>query len=168
MFEWKKLTIGYQGAEAVTITTEIRSIFSKLKKKNTNVTVKLCKYTLGDSNCNADLTGKIDSLTINSVISQKEFVTNSTQTTDNFYGEIELTSGDGLGYKGIVAFYNATTKIIKLFANVPYPLVVGDTLNATIRCDRSSETCTNTFNNAINYGGFENIPGNDQLQKFNR
>lgn len=166
-----KITVNYQGSESFTLNSEIRSVFSKLKQKNTAVTVKLCPLKLGESGvglCNADMTNNIDYFNVVTVLSQKQFIVDSNNTTDNYYGSIFFTGGLNNGISGTIYTYDGTTKTITLWENLPYLINVADTLGAIRVCNKDVNSCSNDFNNILNHGGFPNIPGNDQLQKTNR
>jgi uncharacterized phage protein (TIGR02218 family) len=41
------------------------------------------------------------------------------------------------------------------------PIAVGDTFTITADCDKGFATCRDRFANAVNFGGFPHMPGND-------
>jgi hypothetical protein len=45
-----------------------------------------------------------------------------------------------------------------LIAPFPFTVAVGDTFTAFPGCDKSLQTCTNKFQNQLNFGGEDLIP----------
>ena len=41
------------------------------------------------------------------------------------------------------------------------PVILGDTFEVVVGCDRSFATCRDRFANVENFGGFPHMPGND-------
>ena len=151
---------------------EMRSLSAKLQQKNNEVTVKLCPKVFGstgDNLCNKDLSAAnlIDTLSVTAVEDNRTFTVDSNRTTTNYYGEVTFTSGDNNGYVRYTSYFSGTDKQIVLWEALPNAPGVGDTLTAKARCDKSLNACV-SFNNAVNHGGFPNIPGNDQLIKTDR
>lgn len=85
----------------------------------------------------------------------------STVTNANLIlGTIALTSGSGTGQRRSITGPGSGSGAGTV--TVGYPLYVvpsaGDTVTATLGCNKSPTTCTNTFANIQNYRGFDYIP----------
>lgn len=50
---------------------------------------------------------------------------------------------------------------------MPYPIAVGDTVEALAGCDKLLQTCSKKFNNVINMRAFPHLPGRDRLLSGN-
>lgn len=154
---------------------EARSIESRLNKSATRVAQPFCPYNLGDGNCQYDLVGNGDTGITGSIInpsSRSSFLVNITNTVKPYpFGIITFTSGDNNTIsREIKAFSEITPGVsgsMELFEAVPADLSIGDTFTVTVGCDKTLNTCKNTFNNLDNFGGFpvggRYMPGKDFL-----
>lgn len=93
----------------------------------------------------------------------------SANSGDFAYGEIQWTSGDN--------FYESTTSAkffrseirsnsantVTLLASTPYPISAGDTFIIIQGYDGSLDQAVNKFDNIVNFRGFPDIPGNEQV-----
>ncbi len=50
---------------------------------------------------------------------------------------------------------------LTLFLPMPKPIQAGDALHHHGGCDKQLVTCRDRFSNAVNFGGFPQMPGND-------
>jgi uncharacterized phage protein (TIGR02218 family) len=72
-------------------------------------------------------------------------------------GTITGVTGANAGYSRTVAgFVSGGTVTVKLA--FLFPVALGDEFQLLPGCDRTIATCTNVFDNAINFGGFPYIP----------
>lgn len=96
------------------------------------------------------------------------------------YGWVEWLTGDNVGLRMAVKSYIYSTSTISLMFPMPFDIQVGDTYKITRGCNKqlklSGDTwgtaytgdCRAKFNledggNALNYGGFPEIPGSDKI-----
>lgn len=136
-----------------------------------------------ESRCGFDVTGTIPGVvstipaqvttTVTEVSNpRKKFSVDVAEVTTDFpadvfrFGVVKFTSGNhnNLSFE-ISANTLATSSVdseITLFVDVPYDIVVSDTVVLTVGCDKTLDTCNSKFNNKLNYGGFPNIPGMDR------
>lgn len=169
-------TVGRDGGQRLQLET--RSLFAEASQGDTQVTSKLCRLQFGDTGdnqCNADLTGNEDALTIAAIPTFDSIVvTGSEARTDtNFYGLFTFdanTATVALRGKrfGVYAFDPATEQ---LFLSPPLQVLpqAGDTGVGRIRCfKRFEEDCIDRFDNAENFGGEPNVFGEDFNQQARR
>lgn len=77
------------------------------------------------------------------------------------FGTVAWDSGYNAGPGMDVKDYDSATKLVTLFEPMPYDISVGDTLGISIGCNREFSDC-NRLGNQINFGGFKDIPGDDE------
>jgi uncharacterized phage protein (TIGR02218 family) len=125
---------------------------------------------LGDSRCTVDLssfqvTGTVTSLGTNK---RRMFTDTSRTEIDDIFagGVIEwVGSGDSnFGFSEQIDSYNTTTKTFTLVRSIPNDIVVSDSYRATRACDKTIDTCSNIFNNAINSRSEPWIPISGSVQ----
>lgn len=99
------------------------------------------------------------------------FVDTSINQDDDYftYGKMTWTSGDNNGievevYLYVNDAYNGPT--FYLLDSMPKPIQVGDTYTVYRGCDKIFSTCKEVFNNAVNFRGFKDMPGNDALIQY--
>ena len=120
-----------------------------------------CRWTLFDAGCTLSRGSFSASGTVVSVTDDANFTTNLTsQATDYFtLGMITWVTGQNTPYsKSIVKYTAGPTGGIQLRAPMLFAINSGDTFTAYAGCDKSMNTCNNTFNNLANFGGFPFIP----------
>ena len=49
-----------------------------------------------------------------------------------------------------------------MFIDMPYDIVIGDTVQLTAGCDKTFTTCNTLFDNKVSFGGYPDIPGPDR------
>ena len=138
-------------------TSTLNSLESELKKPIGRTVQLRCDANLGDSRCKYALTA--DALTVTTVNSDLSFDDVGLGNPNNFYnsGRIEWLTGANAGTVFDVKLYTSPT--VDLYEPTPYPIEVGDTANIYRGCDKTIETCRDTFANAVNFKGFPYLPG---------
>ena len=53
---------------------------------------------------------------------------------------------------------STTAGAMSLMAPLPFTIEIGDQITVIPGCNKTVPTCTNKFNNVLNYGGFTEIP----------
>lgn len=95
-------------------------------------------------------TGTVNTVTTQKLSFTETGVTAGADVLSN--GVLTWTSGLNNGAKYEVK--GNTTSAIDLFLPTVYSIQAGDTFSVTAGCDKTLETCRDTFNNVINFGGF--------------
>lgn len=151
--------------------SEIRGLTAKLQNRIGSVYLPTCNARqLGDSRCKLNLSGFSFVTTVAAVTSNQVFTHSTSVQADGFFtfGLVEwLTGSANEGFKQEVKLYNVDASIGTFTLQLPMlkNIQVGDSFRAIAGCDRKFETCKNTFNNAVNFRGFPNLPGLDQMLK---
>ncbi|MGK7896561.1 MAG: DUF2163 domain-containing protein [Xenococcus sp. (in: cyanobacteria)] len=158
---------GYLGKVTLTdrgFNLEVHKIDSLLKSEIGKTTSKKCGHTLGDKNCQVNLTAYTVQQTIQSVTSQYSLVINGTYA-DGIYNRGKIVFLNGAN-QGIVRDISSNTGNSFLLFQ-PYPLAInpGETVKITQGCDKTSYTCFAKFNNLINGDHEPHIPTQDQANR---
>ena len=141
--------------------------FISLCNQNLNpVYSKLCTNDLGDVNCGVDTDTYDETGTVTTVTSRSEFIDTSRTEADNYfqYGILTFTSGSNNGIEREVLEYDSSDDSLTLFLPFPYDIEIGDTYSVYRGCDKTADTCKNTFSNYENFRGYaEYTPDQDDL-----
>lgn len=156
----RTLLVGYLGTVTITgdqYAADLASIEMQLAKPVGRTIQLRCDATLGDARCGYTLTP--DSLTVTSVTSTLEFDDSGLVSTDDHYnaGKITWLTGNNAGLTSDIKRSQAGTAI-ELWEPVPYTIQVGDTASIYRGCDKTFETCRDTFSNAERFRGFPFVP----------
>ena len=73
----------------------------------------------------------------------------------------DFREGDVLLFRWRAGMPAKHAAIVTSAQTMAQPIQVGDTFTVTTGCDKRFATCLNRFNNAVNFRGFPQIPGND-------
>ncbi|MCE2992766.1 MAG: DUF2163 domain-containing protein [Alphaproteobacteria bacterium] len=136
---------------------EIKGLMNSLNGTLGDLYSPSCRANLGDKKCNIDLTKYEYIGKISTVVSEDAFIDLSINRHDNYYagGKVYFIDGPNADKPFQIASQNGnrinlmTTPHFKLEAETKYKMYVG--------CDKSFDTCINTFNNAINFRGEPHI-----------
>lgn len=118
-----------------------------------------CRWTLFDAGCTLVQSVFGEAGIALGGSTQSQIVTANLAQPAGYFtlGQIFFTSGLNSGFRRMVKSFDG----VNLFLIAPLPFaVVGnvDTYTVYPGCDKSFQTCTNKFNNALNYGGEDMIP----------
>lgn len=152
----------------VAFSAELRGLSSTLDQSSGRIVQRACPWELGDSHCGVDLNAAANhgSGTVQTVISDFDFAAAGIESfaSGTFSrGKLTLVSGNNAGLAIEVRAHSqgSTASRLSLFLPAPRPIEAGDTFSITAGCDKKFATCIGRFNNAVNFGGFPHIPGND-------
>lgn len=139
---------------------EVSSRLFRLDQKIGELTSKSCRAQLGDSRCKVNLAPFTYTGTITQIVSPIFFFSLGLSQPFQFFsnGLITFTSGANQGVQTEVAF--STIDQVLLFEEPPNDLAVGDTYTIVAGCNKSREICRDKFQNAINFQGEPDVPGN--------
>ncbi len=125
-----------------------------------------CRYIFGDAKCTFD----ISSITVTSavdgeVIGPSQFHTfqDSTRTEidgDFDFGTLTWLTGNNAGEVCEIKRYAG--QIFQLWPRLSAKIEIGDTYSANPGCDFTPARCKH-FSNYVNFGGFPDVPGQDNL-----
>lgn len=165
---------GYLGESEIkelSYSIEYRSLTQKLQQTVGRFYTAECNAQLGDARCGVNLATFTKTGTVTSVTSNQVFAASAlpdVDTSDDWfnYGLITFTSGLNNGIEREVKDYVDATGTLTTFQPFPYDIATSDTFSVYAGCDYRKTTCIGTFNNVINFRGFDMIPGRDQITKF--
>lgn len=151
--------IGEIKIDDLEVTLELRSYLQKLQQKSIKKTSSLCPYLFGDSKCRKDLTGLEITVSVTEPLSLTQFKIPTTLLTLKD-GEVEFLSGDNQQTIATVQSYE--NDIVTLWQPLPFLAASGDSIRLTAGCDKTIQTCGQTYSNQLNFGGFPWVMGKDQ------
>lgn len=125
-----------------------------------------CDADFGDTRCGYTVTPL--SATVSAVTSEREFTVTFTGSYANDYfnrGTVLFTSGALSGTRKVEIDDWTSGGLIKLFAPLVEIPTIGDTLEIRQGCAKTRTACL-AFNNVVNFRGFPDVPGSDQVLKY--
>jgi len=149
-------------------SAELRGLSHQLEQTVGRLYQRGCDAVVGDGRCRVDLDqpGFRGEGTIVSIIDRHQFIADGLSSfSDDWFahGALVWLSGDNQGVSGFVKSHgqSGADTSLSLWQPAPLDLSVGDRFRVSAGCDRRFETCTEKFDNAINFRGFHLMPGND-------
>lgn len=129
-----------------------------------------CPWTLGDFRCTINLAPLTVPGSVSSIIdtfskfSASPFEVGS-GVPDGWYTDGVLTwaSGANINRSFDVRLHDILFGTCELHLRCPFAIQPGDSFQVQPGCDKLFGTCTNKFNNAINFGGFPFMPGTNAM-----
>lgn len=146
-------------------TIEFRSLAQRLSTGIGRSYTHECDADFADARCGLTIGSFTDSGTLTAVTNNQVFNDTGRSEADNYYnyGLLTWTSGLNNGLSMEVKDFNSGTKLFTLVNPMPFTVQVGDTYDVVQGCDKRFATCRDTFSNQINFRGFYEIPGMDQI-----
>ncbi len=126
-----------------------------------------CDADLGDARCGFVLTA--DTVTVTAVTDERSFTTTNSAGRANDYfnqGTVTFTSGALAGSRPVEVFDWSVGGGVALWTGLPEAPQIGDTLELRRGCDKTRPTCRDTFDNVVNFRGFPDVPGSDQVLRY--
>lgn len=128
-----------------------------------------CRHRLFDVNCSLNQANFAFTTTVASGSSALLLNLAAALNTASFFvsgmtfsqGSVLFTSGQNSGLRAFIKNQNSNTQLL-LSAPLPFPVTTGDALTVYPGCDLSLQTCINTYNNKINFGGTPFCPSPEQ------
>ncbi len=119
-----------------------------------------CRWTLFDAGCSLVASGFQASGTVTGVNNDGYFNTNVAVSAGYYaLGKIQFLSGQNEPFsRAIAGSSGPPTFAIQTRVPFDFQVNIGDTFFIWPGCDKTLPTCTNKFNNAINFGGFPYVP----------
>ena len=165
-------TAGSMNAGAKGFEFEVLTPGGKLQQKALLQTYTAgCRFDLGDSRCTINLaaltvSGAVTAVTVGSALvaaRRRMFRDTSRTEADGYFdqGKLTWTSGANIGVSSEIKSFVGDDFI--LWDRMLHPIQIGDAYTATPGCDKLAETCKDKFDNFINFGGFDKLPGRDAI-----
>lgn len=161
-------TLGEIGIQGSIFKGELRGLAQYLQQVVGRIHQRRCGWDLGDDSCTVDLYPLTAYCTVTSVSSRLAFTLSGTDLADDWFnfGLVTWTSGVNVKFPMEVKRYGASPTEIELFMPMPFNISVGDTFSVYPGCDKNRTTCLTKFNNVVNFGGFPDMPGRDQIVSY--
>lgn len=160
---------------------ELRGLSYALTQSFVEVFTPTCRADFCDARCAApggQVSGPAD-YTVNTVVVAPAITANTAfvpgmppvinpvtgQQTSYTFGMCTFTSGANEGFaieivnSGTIEVDSVPTFIVQLYLPTPHPIAIGDSVQLISGCDKSNNTCTVTYNNAMNFRGEPFVPG---------
>lgn len=146
---------------------ELRGLTDLLQRPIGHVITPECRHNLGDDACTLHLATLTATGNVTSAASKTVFTDLARAESAGVfdYGLLTWTSGANNGLKMDVKAF-AAGGTFTLWLPMPNAVSVGDSYSVTQGCDKRFTTCKNTFNNAVNFGGFPHLPGIDKMLDY--
>lgn len=168
-----KGTLGEVRREGQAFTAELRGLADRLNEQSGRLYTATCSADLGDARCTIDLTdptfrgsGAIATLTGTSAFAASGL----DAFADGWFTACRLqwTSGANSGLAVEVKRHHSGDDgvTLELWQAMPEPLSAADEFTVTAGCDKRFDTCQARFDNAVNFRGFPQIPGNDFVTSY--
>lgn len=141
---------------------ELRGLTYALTQSFIEVYTPTCRADFCDARCTLNPASFTVNGHITSVISANQQFTASVGPVagTNFqFGVVTFTSGRNSGYAVEIETFDGTLGTITTYLPVPFALHVNDQVSIISGCDKTINTCTSIYNNAINFRGEPFIPG---------
>jgi len=157
----KILEISFNGEIWEAKVEDLKSRLSRKVGRNLN---KDCDYVFGDPDtCQVNLAVLTQTGTVTTGGTNGFVATIAVTPVDEYYtdGVLTWTAGDNLGLTSEIK--QQVGNDYKLYVKPPYPIQIGDTFDITPGCAHTKEACKSFQGNLLNFGGFPEIPGNNEL-----
>lgn len=150
-------------------SAELRGLAHRLDQSCGRSFERGCAWTLGDTRCGIDLSaaGRFADVTVTSVASRVSIkVAGIGSFAAGAFADGRLLWTGG-GNEGLAAeILRHAGDALSLLLPPARAVTAGDTARVTLGCDRRFETCRDRFENAVRFGGFPHIPGNDFILSY--
>ncbi len=165
--------IGQVRRGRVQFVAEMRSLAHVLNQTVGRTFQASCDAALGDVRCGVDLTDPAwkGSGAVVTVDGNRAFtVSGLSAYADGWFalGTLTWTGGANAGRDAEVMMHEVgpTDVTVTLLEAPVLAIAIGDTFDITTGCDKTFETCTGRFANAVNFRGFPHIPGQDTVVRY--
>jgi len=140
---------------------ELRGLHDLLERPIGDTYTPECRYDFGDSRCAVNIAALTVTGAVTNVFDNATFYDSSRSEADGTfnYGKLTWTSGANQGLSMEVQNWSASQQAFTFWLPMPYAIAIGDAYSVSHGCDKRFATCSGTFNNAANFGGFPHLPG---------
>lgn len=147
---------------------EVRGLLQQAQEAYGGVYKPTCDTSLGTSLCKLNLGDfTFTGVVVTTVTNNRLFVASGlAQDTGYFsYGTVQFETGANAGLKQEIKGFTAGGAV-EMWEEFPYDVETGDTFTIVAGCDRKFTTCKDRFNNAVNFRGHKDVPGNDSISQY--
>ena len=146
---------------------EMRGITQGFERTIGDLYTPFCRAQLGDARCGVDLNKFQRFAIVKKIIDTQHLELKFEDMTAGCLdgGKILWKTGIFQGQEHEIKRFDAKSKILTLFLPLYGRLEVGDECQLFPGCNRSFESCSSIFKNAINFRGEPFVPGFDAMQK---
>ena len=147
---------------------ELRGLSDRLQQTIGRVYARDCDADFGDARCGVDATAGAHNATgtVGTVTSDSVFYDAARTETKWTAGKLTWTSGNNNGVSIEVKKADGAGNIT-LWQAMPKAITIGDTYAIRAGCQkRRVEDCIALYSNAVNFRGFDTIPGTDYLANY--
>lgn len=165
--------IGNINRSGVLFEVELRGLAESLNRTSGRRFLHICDAELGDKRCGADLTSAEFRITTTVIATRgaRSFLCADVGAFGHgefAAGLLTWTSGANAGQTAIIRAAKAQSdgvlvEIDRDLVDFPAP---GDSLSATVGCDKRKATCAAKFNNLNNFRGFPYMPGENWVTAY--
>ncbi|WP_163849684.1 DUF2163 domain-containing protein [Pseudooceanicola aestuarii] len=148
---------------------ELRGLTEALNQPTGRVFQKPCGAVLGDAACGVDL-GDPELTVVAAPVAvegAQRLVFAGLEAPEGWFarGRVEVRAGPAAGLTGLVQWDRAEPagRVLTLWTPLPVAPQPGTALRLIAGCDKRFGTCGEKFDNALNFQGFPDIPGDDWL-----
>jgi uncharacterized phage protein (TIGR02218 family) len=144
---------------------EVRSDIDRLNQTVGRTIVNNCDADHGDARCGRTPESVVG--TVTAVTDEMNFTVSYSGSFANAYfdaGTVEALTGDLAGTAPVEVFSWTAAGVIVLFAPLVEAPAIGDTFDIIRGCGKSRADCM-ARNNILNFRGFPEVPGSDQVFK---
>lgn len=168
----KKLATGNWGESKLVdnrYMAEFRSLTQRMQQSVGKLYTPHCTADFGDSKCKVNKNSLTEIGSITLVNSRLNIVDTTRTEVDSYWknGVITFTSGDNVGRKFEIVDSKADGTIT-LFLPLSFPAQIGDAYSIAPGCDKTFDTCRNTYSNGLNFRGFPHIPGTLEILRIGK
>lgn len=142
---------------------ELRGLMQYLQRQIGRVTAPNCDAKLGDARCGVDLDALTVAGTVTAVSSRQAFTDSALAQAEHYfrYGLVTWLTGENAGARMEVKAFAAGAVTLQL--PMIGDIAIGDTFEIAPGCDKvRTGDCIEKFDNAINFRGFDLVPGVDR------
>lgn len=109
----------------------------------------------------------VAALDAHTAASRRTFGDSARSEADGFFehGTLTWLTGANAGIGSEVKDYRQAGGVFTLWQAMPQPIAGGDGYEVVPGCDLTAATCKAKFDNYINFGGFRDVPGQDDIIK---
>jgi uncharacterized phage protein (TIGR02218 family) len=142
---------------------EIRSAADKLNQVIGRVTSPFCP---GDhAECCVNIADEV-ATTVSGVVNDRAFTVAAAITAADFVGGLVTFTGGGLAGTLPIEIFAVSGSTLTLFTALSDLPEIGDAVTIKEGCDRTRATCVSRFANAAWFRGLPDMPGTDQVMKY--
>ena len=166
-----QLRRGWLGQVTSTCTyyvAELRGLHDLLQRPVGDYYTPECRFDLGDSNCGVNIAAQTVTGSVTSTIDNATFGDTSQTAATNVYayGKLTWLTGANAGQSMEVKAWDGIGQVFTLWLPMPNAIQVGDTYSVYPGCDKRFTTCSATFSNNANFGGFPYVPGVGNILQY--